>query len=135
MGISGCVCDHHFQQTGHQPGMVDNPACGQLNREHGIVPVAVRVWEFDLASWVRPSRPASARSFSTPKAEYGAYLRYSTSPYSFSLRFSLESPCTIGLVPSLSGQAIALSMAFITENQHSASSSQGSSINGSFLLK
>ena len=39
-----CVCGH-FQQTGHQPGiiMVDaNPACGQLNRENGIFPVPVR---------------------------------------------------------------------------------------------
>ena len=31
-----CVCGHHFQQTGHQPGMVANPTCGQLNRENGI---------------------------------------------------------------------------------------------------
>ena len=32
-----CVCGHHFQQTGHEPGiMVANPACGQLNRENGL---------------------------------------------------------------------------------------------------
>ena len=33
---------HHFQETGHQPGMVANPACGQLNRENGILLVPVR---------------------------------------------------------------------------------------------
>ena len=33
-----CVCGHHFQQTGHQPGMVANPACGQLDRENGFFP-------------------------------------------------------------------------------------------------
>ena len=37
-----CVCGHHFQQTGHQPGMVGNPARGQLNRENGIFPFPVR---------------------------------------------------------------------------------------------
>ena len=31
-----CVCGHDFQQTGHQPGMVANPSCGQPNRESGI---------------------------------------------------------------------------------------------------
>ena len=46
------------------------------------------------------------------------------------LRFPLEPPCAIGLVPSLSGHAIALPMAFTTETRHRASSSQGSSING-----
>ena len=30
------MCGHQFQQTGHQPGMVANPASGQLNRENGI---------------------------------------------------------------------------------------------------
>ena len=53
-----CVCGHHFQQTGHQPGMVANPACSQLNRENGIFPVPVRDSEFGLASLVRLSRPA-----------------------------------------------------------------------------
>ena len=43
------LCGHHFQQTGHQPGMVANPARGQLNRENGIFPVPVRAWEFGLA--------------------------------------------------------------------------------------
>ena len=30
VGYTVCMCGHHFQQTGHQPGMVANPACGQL---------------------------------------------------------------------------------------------------------
>ena len=37
-----CVCGHHFQQIGHQPGMVTNPARGQLNWENGIFTVPVR---------------------------------------------------------------------------------------------
>ena len=69
------------------------------------------------------------------QAESGAYLRDSTSPSSFPLRFQLEPLCAIRLVPSLSGDGIALPMAFTTENRHRASSSQGSSINGSFLFR
>ena len=41
-GISLCVCGHHFQQTGHQQGMVANSARGQLNRENGSFPDPVR---------------------------------------------------------------------------------------------
>ena len=37
-----CVCGRHFQQIGHQPGMVANPARGQLNKEKRIFPVPVR---------------------------------------------------------------------------------------------
>jgi len=33
-----CACGHHFQQIGHQLGVVANRACGQLNRENGIFP-------------------------------------------------------------------------------------------------
>ena len=48
---------HHFEQIGHQPGMVANPARGQLNRENGIFlgPVRLRVWSRELGSAV-PSR-------------------------------------------------------------------------------
>ena len=37
-----CVCGYHFQQTGHQPGMVAKPARGQVNMKNGIFPVPVR---------------------------------------------------------------------------------------------
>ena len=47
-----------------QPGKVDNPARGQLNRENEYSPVPVRALEFGLARRVQPSRPASACSFS-----------------------------------------------------------------------
>ena len=43
-----------------QPGTIDNPA----NRENDNIPVSVRGRELDLARRVRPSRPASACSFS-----------------------------------------------------------------------
>ena len=47
-----------------QPGTVANPARGQLNRENEYSPVLVRAREFGLARRVRPSRLASACSFS-----------------------------------------------------------------------
>ena len=47
-----------------QPGKVANLARGQLNRRNGHFPVPVRPGEFDPVIRVRPSRPASACSFS-----------------------------------------------------------------------
>ena len=47
--------------------MIANPARSQLYRENKIrrnFPVPVSAEEFGLAKQVRPSRPASARSFS-----------------------------------------------------------------------
>ena len=43
--------------------MVANPTRGQLIMKHKFV----HAWEFGLASRVRPSSPASARSFCTPR--------------------------------------------------------------------
>ena len=43
---------------------VTNLARGQVNKENGNFPVSVRAQGFGLARRVRPSRPASARSFS-----------------------------------------------------------------------
>ena len=50
-----------------QPGSKGaNPARGELNRENDFFLVPVRAWEeIILARRVRPSRPASACSFST----------------------------------------------------------------------
>ena len=130
-----CVCGHHLQQTGHQlAGMVADPACGQLNRETGNFPSPrsrLRVWSRELGSAV-PSR-VSPLVLHT-QVESDANLRDSTSPC-FPLRFPLEPSYAIGLVPSLSGHAIALPMAFTTENRHRGSSSQGSSTNESFLFR
>ena len=56
------------------------------------------------------------------------------SPFPLSSSASIRT-CAIGLVPSLSRHAVALPMTFTTENRHRASSSQGSSINGSFLFR
>ena len=92
----------------------------------------LRVWSRELGSAV-PSR-ISLLGLHT-QAESGAYIRDSTALSHFPLRFPLEPSCAIGLVPSLSGHAIALPMAFTTETRHRASSSQGSSINGSFLFR
>ena len=87
----------------------------------------LRIWSRELGSAV-PSR-ASPLILHT-QAESGAYLRDYIAPSRFPLRLTLESSCAIGLVPSLSGHAIALPMAFATENRHRAISFQGSSING-----
>ena len=86
--------------------MVANPFRGQLNRENGFVSCV-------LGSTV-PSR-VSPRIFYN-LAESGAYLRDSTPPSRFPLHFLLEPLCAIGLVSSSSGHAIALPMAFTTEN-------------------
>ena len=48
-----------------QPCKVTSPARGQLNRENEYFPVPVRARDFGLTRQVRPSRPASACSFST----------------------------------------------------------------------
>ena len=90
------------------------------------------VWSRELGSAV-PSR-VSPLVLHT-QAESCFYLRDSTPPSRFPLRFPLEPPCAIGLVPSLSGHATALPMAFTTENRHKPSSSQSSSKNGSFLFR
>ena len=38
-----CVCGHHVQQTGHQPGVIaNNPPRGQLNNENRFFPASVR---------------------------------------------------------------------------------------------
>ena len=49
----------------NQVSKATNSARGQLNRENKYIPVPVRALEFGLARRVRPSRPASAFSFST----------------------------------------------------------------------
>ena len=127
-------CGHHFQQTEHQPGIVANPACGQLNREteFSLSLSRLRVWSRELDSAV-PSRVSPLILHTQAKS--GAYLPDSTSPSRFPLRFPLEPSCAIGLVPRLPGHAFALPMAFTTENRHRTNSSQGSSINGNFLFR
>ena len=58
-----------------QPGMVANPARGQLNRKNGMFPVPVCVRELGLARRVWPYRPASARLCYIPRLNHqsGAY--------------------------------------------------------------
>ena len=98
-----CVCDHHLWLLSmDQPGEVANLARGQLlNRNHGFFPVPVRAWEFGLARRVRPSRPASACSFS----KLGLDLVLTREiPTAFRHGVHLFIPSTaIGSVPSSSG--------------------------------
>ena len=39
--INILMCGQHFQQSMDQPGMVANPACGQLNRKNESLPVPI----------------------------------------------------------------------------------------------
>ena len=59
-GVCACMYVHTCSKSMDQPGMVANPARGQLNRENEYFPVSVRAWEFGLTRRVRQSRPASA---------------------------------------------------------------------------
>ena len=85
----------------------------------------IREIEFSLSSFapeclvlqVSFGRPRVSLLILHTQAEPGAYLRDSTRPKCFPRRLQLEPPRTIGLVSSLSGYAIALPMAFTTENQ------------------
>ena len=73
----------------------------------------LRVWSRKLGSVV----PAGVNPlmFHTQPG-FGAYVRDYIPPSRFSLRFPLEPPCAIRLVPSLSGHVHALPVAFTTEN-------------------
>ena len=89
-----------------QPGKVANPARGQLNRENNI-PLSPCVPE-NLVSRDGFSRPVPRQpAHLHTQAESGAYLRDSSRvprrrPYIYS-----KPTYAIGLVPSLSGHAIA----------------------------
>ena len=84
-----------------QPGTIDNPA----NRENENIPVSVRGREFDLARRVRPSRPASACSFSILRLNlvltHGIPPDFRGGIHLFKPSYAIES------VPTLSGHAIA----------------------------
>ena len=93
----------------------------------------LRFWSRELGSAVL-SRVSPLVLYT--QAESGAYLRDSTSAFPLSATVSIRTAKrAIGLVPSLSGHAIALPMALITESRHRASGSQGNAINGSFLFR
>ena len=88
-----------------QPGKGANHARGQLYRENDYFPVPIRISEFALVRQVRPSRPASAYSFSTPRLNL--VLTHGIPPaFRGSVQLFIPS-ATVGLVSSLSGHAIA----------------------------
>ena len=49
-----------YSKSKDQPGMVANPARGQLNRGNEYFPFPVRALQFSLAIRVRQTHPASA---------------------------------------------------------------------------
>ena len=62
---SVCMFGQHFQQSVGQPGIVASPARGQLNRKNEFPCPCSRLRIWSPETQVRPSRPASPRSFST----------------------------------------------------------------------
>ena len=82
-----------------------NPARGQLNRGNEYFPVPVGHREFGLARQVRPSRPASACSFSI--VTLNLVLIHGTPPdfRGGGVHLSNIPPTDIGSVANLSGHA------------------------------
>ena len=109
-----------------QPGKVANPARGQLNRENNI-PLSPCVPE-NLVSRDGFSRPVPRQpAHPHTQAESGAYLLRDSSRVPRRRPF-MKPPYAIGLVPSLSGHAIAYRWRSLPRvRRHSASKPQGSS--------
>ena len=111
--------------------LVTNPARGKLNRANDYFPVPARnnAWEFGLVRRVRPSRPASACSFSALGLNLiGWCLLTELLP--------ISAAASIHTVPSLSGHAIAYRRRSLRlVSRHRASSPQGSSSNGRCLFR
>ena len=104
--------DYHIKQSMDQPGKgFANPARGQLNRENEYFSVPVRAVDFGPAGRVRPSRPASACSFSIFRLNHQSSiwcLLMGFLPISAAAStYLFEPPYAIESVPSLSGHAIA----------------------------
>ena len=125
-----CMYSHTYSKNMDQPGKVANPARGQLNREHKYFPVRARAWEFGLARRVHQSRPASACSSSPYYSGWiGACLRDSSRVPRRRPFIYLKPPYAIGLVSSLSSQALAYQWLSLprVRRRHKVSKPQGRS--------
>ena len=119
-----CMYGHHFQQSLDHPGMVANPALGQLNREKCFYPCfcsRLRIWSRETGSAV-PSR--ASLLILHAQAESGAYSRDSS-------RFPRRRPhipsTAIGLDPSLLGHTIVYRWRSLPRvHWHKASNAQSS---------
>ena len=96
---------HTYSKSEDRPGKVANPARGQLNRGNEYFPVPVRAWEFGLARRVRQSHPALACSLSILRLNM--VLTNGIPPEFRGGVHFMKPPYVIGLIPSLSGHAIA----------------------------
>ena len=124
----------HYSKSMDQPSKVVNPARGQLNRENEKIPVPVRAGESGLAIQVRPSRPASACSFSALRLDL--VLTHGIPPDFRGGVHLLIPPTAVGSVTSSSGHAIATRWRSLPKvRRHRASSLQGSSSNGCYLSR
>ena len=89
-----------------QTGKAANPARGRLNKAMSIFPCPrsrLRIWSRETG---RPSRPASACSFSILRLNL-VLTRGILIAFRGGIHFYIIPPCAIGSVPSLSGHAIA----------------------------
>ena len=119
-----------------------NPAHGQLNREHVASSVPrprLRIWS--LARQVRSFRPASPRSFPTPRLTESDWLALALGFLSLLLLSASTSvysiPSTdIGSIPILLGRAIACRWRFPPRvRRHRAINPQVSSTDGCCLFR
>ena len=116
-----------------QPGKVDNPARGQLNRENEYSPVVpVHALEFGYARRVQPSRPVSACSFCILRPTLVWCLLTGFLPIStVASIFLFKPPYTIESVPNSSGHAITYRWRPLPRvRRKRVCSPQGSSSNG-----
>ena len=125
-----CIVTYIYSKSIDHPGMVANPARGQLNREKYQNNIALSAFA--------PESLVSRDGFGSPvprqpahlhtQAESGAYLRDSSRVPRRRSFVHLKPPYAIGSVPSLSGHTIAYRWRSLPRvRRHMASKLQGSS--------
>ena len=116
-----------YSKSMDQQDKVANPARGQLSREMNVYPspfAPKNLVSRDGFGRPVPRQPAHLHT----QAESGDYLRDSSRVPRWRPFISLKPPYIIGLVPSLSGHAIAYRWRSLPRvRRHSASKPQGSS--------
>ena len=125
INMYACMYGHAYGKGMDQPGKVANPARGQLNRENEYFPLAPEnlVSRDGFGSPV-PRQPAHLHT----QAESGVYSRDSSRVPRRRPFIYLKPSYAIGLVPSLSGHAIAYRWRSLPRvRRHGASKPQGSS--------
>ena len=138
-GARADVYGQNFPQKIDEPGMVVNPACGQLKRTHYIFSCPrsrLRIWSCETGSAVSPRR-VSSLILHTLRLNLSLVLTWRISPAFRDGVHLLFIPTTaIGPVPSWSGDATAYRWCSLPRGRRRRTSSpQGSSGNGCCLFR